>query len=89
VLIPPKRLIGMEDVDTDSNPPKPQKKSTQTREQFQSDLPQYVRYDDLARSAFYRDTDLFVICNPHCVLDIVVAVMDFRNLKGTEQGPEG
>jgi hypothetical protein len=56
---------------------------------FQSDIPKYVRYDDLPRSLCYGDIDLFVIRNPNGGSDVIVAVIDFRNLKGTEQGAEG
>jgi hypothetical protein len=56
---------------------------------FQSDIPKYVRYDDLPRTLCYGDIDLFVIRNPYGGSDVIVAVIDFRNLKGTEQGAEG
>lgn len=48
-----------------------------------------VRYDDLPKTVCYGDIELFVIRNPQGGSDIVVAVVDFRNLKGTEQGSEG
>ena len=56
---------------------------------FQSDIPKYVRYDDLPQALCYGDIDLFVIRNPDGGCDVIVAVIDFRNLKGTEQGSEG
>ena len=56
---------------------------------FQSDIPRYIRYDDLPRTLCYGDIDLFVIRNPDSGSDVIVAVIDFRNLKGTEQGSEG
>jgi hypothetical protein len=56
---------------------------------FQSDIPKYVRYDDLPTTLCYSDIDLFVIRNPDGGSDVIVAVIDFRNLKGTEQGAEG
>ena len=58
-------------------------------DEFQSDIPKYVRYDDLPRTLCYGDIDLFVIRNPDGGSDVIVAVIDFRNLKGTEQGAEG
>jgi hypothetical protein len=56
---------------------------------FRSDIPKYVRYDDLPRTLCNGDIDLFVIRNPDGGSDVIVAVIDFRNLKGTEQGAEG
>jgi hypothetical protein len=56
---------------------------------FRSDIPKYVRYDDLPRALCYGDINLFIIRNPDGGSDVVVAVIDFRNLKGTEQGAEG
>ena len=56
---------------------------------FQSDIPEYVRYDDLPRTLCYGDIDLFVIRNPDGGSDVIVAVIDFRNLKGIEQRSEG
>jgi hypothetical protein len=56
---------------------------------FRSDIPKYIRYDDLPRVLCYGDIDLFVIRNPDGGSDVIVAVIDFRNLKGTEQGAEG
>jgi len=56
---------------------------------FQSDIPKSVRHDDLPRTLCYGDIDLFVVRNPDGGSDVIVAVIDFRNLKGTEQGAEG
>jgi hypothetical protein len=39
---------------------------------------------DLAPVLYYLDIDLFVIRNPEGSSDVVVAVIDIRNLKGTE-----
>ena len=58
-------------------------------DEFQSDIPKYVRYDDLPRTLCYGDIDLFVIRNSEGGSDVIVAVIDFRNLKGTEQGTKG
>jgi hypothetical protein len=43
-------------------------------------------YYNLPKTVCYGDIELFVIRGGS---DIVVAVVDFRNLKGTEQGSEG
>lgn len=56
---------------------------------FQSDIPKYVRSDGLPRTLSYGDIDLFVIRNPDGGSDVIVAVIDIRNLKDTEQGSEG
>lgn len=57
---------------------------------FQSDIPRHDRYDDLPQALCYGDIDLFVIRNPDDGgSDVIAAVIDFRNLKGTEQGSEG
>ena len=52
-------------------------------------MPDYVRYDDLPRTVCYGDVDLFVIRNPEGGSDVLVAVINFRNLKGQPQGAEG
>jgi hypothetical protein len=59
------------------------------KKQSLSDVPDYVRYDDLPRTVCYGDVDLFVIRNPEGGSDVLVAVIDFRNLKGQPQGAEG
>jgi hypothetical protein len=56
---------------------------------FQSDIPKYIRYDDLPRTLCYGDNDLFFIRNPDGRSDVIAAEIDFRNLKGTEEGAEG
>jgi hypothetical protein len=65
------------------------KRESKRLDDFQSDIPKYVRYNDLPPTLCYRDIDLFVIRNPEGKSDVVAAVVDFRNLKGTEQGAEG
>ena len=67
--------------------PEPSKRRCKTPDDFQSDISS-IRYDDLPKTVCYGDIDLFVIRNPEGGSDVVVAV-DFRNLKGTEQGAEG
>ena len=69
--------------------PESSERRRKTRDNFQSDIPQYIRYNDLPKTLCYRDIDLFVIRNPDGGSDIVVAVVDFRNLKRTEKGAEG
>ena len=61
----------------------------QPKKQSPSDVPDYVRYDELPRTVCYGDVDLFVIRNPEGGKDVLVAVIDFRNLKGRQQGAEG
>lgn len=51
---------------------------------FQSNIPNYIWYNDLPTTLCYDDIDLFVIGNPEGRSDVVVVVVDFRNLKGTE-----
>jgi len=41
---------------------------------FQSDIPNYIRYDDLPTTLCYDDIDLFAIGNPEGGSDVVVAV---------------
>jgi len=65
------------------------KKRRKTLDDFQSYIPKYIQYDDLPPALCYGDIDLFVIRNLEGGSDVVVAVIDFRNLKGTEQGAEG
>ena len=69
--------------------PPSSKRWRRNRDDFQSDIPKYIRYDDLPPTLCYRDIDLFVIRNPQGGSDVPAAVVDFRNLKGTEQGAEG
>jgi hypothetical protein len=38
--------------------------------------------DELPRTVYYGDVGLFVIRNPEDGKDVLVAVIDFRNLKG-------
>ena len=64
------------------------KRSRKTHDDFQTDIPKYIRYDELPRTVCYRDINLFVICNPEGGSDVVVSVVDFRNAKGTEQDAE-
>jgi hypothetical protein len=59
------------------------------KKQSLSDIPDYVRYDELPRTVYYGDVDLFVIRNPEGGKDVLMAVIDFRNLKGRQQGAEG
>jgi hypothetical protein len=47
-------------------------------------LPGYVRYDPLPRTVCYGDVKLFAIRNPEGGMDVIVAVIHFRNLKGRE-----
>ena len=54
------------------------------KKQSLSDVPDYVRYDELPRTVCYGDVDLFVIRNPEGGKDVLVAVIDFRNLKGQQ-----
>jgi hypothetical protein len=53
-----------------------------SKKQSLSDVPDYVRYDELPRTVYYGDVDLFVIRNPEGGKDVLVTVIDFRNLKG-------
>jgi hypothetical protein len=46
--------------------------------QSPSDVPDYVRYDELPRTVCYGDVDLFVIRNPEGGRDVPVAVIDFK-----------
>jgi hypothetical protein len=96
ILVPPNSVITMSEESEEleagqeaGQEPESSKRRCKTRDDFQSDIPQYIRYDDLPKTLCYRDIDLFVIRNPDGGSDIVVAVVDFRNLKGTEQGAEG
>lgn len=86
VLVPPKAPAVTQEMEEGNNPVK---KAGQARGHRQSDIPKFVRYDDLPKTVCYGDIELFVIRNPQGGSDIVVAVVDFRNLKGTEQGSEG
>jgi hypothetical protein len=70
-------------------PPDLSKRRRHTRDDYKSDIPQYVRYDKLPRYLCYRYIDLFVIRDPEGGSDVVVAVVNFRNIKGTEQGADG
>ena len=96
ILVPPNSVITTSEESEEleagqeaGQEPESSKRRRKTRDGFQSDIPQYIRYDDLPKTLCYRDIDLFVIRNPDGGSDIVVAVVDFRNLKGTEQGAEG
>jgi Protein of unknown function (DUF3435) len=81
VLVPPKAPAVTQEMEEGNNPVK---KAGQARGHRQSDIPKFVRYDDLPKTVCYGDIELFVIRNPQGGSDIVVAVIDFRNLKGTE-----
>jgi hypothetical protein len=50
----------------------------------QSYIPKYIRYDDLPSILCYEDIDLFVVRNPEGGSDVIITVINFRNLKGTE-----
>lgn len=52
------------------------------KRQSLSDMPDYMRYDELPRIVYYGNIDLFVIRNPEGGKDVLMAVIDFRNLKG-------
>jgi hypothetical protein len=56
--------------------------------QSPSDVPDYVRYDEIPRTVCYGDVDHFIIRNPEGGKGVLVAVIDFRNLKGRQQGAE-
>ena len=56
------------------------------KKQSPSDVPDYVRYDELPRTVCYNDVDLFVIRNPEGGSAVLVVVIEFRNLKGRQQG---
>jgi hypothetical protein len=47
-------------------------------------VPDYVRYDELPRTVCYGNVNLFVIRNPEGGKDVLMAVIDFRNLKGRQ-----
>ena len=65
------------------------KNSRKILDDFQSYIPKYIRYDDLPPALCYGDIDLFAIRNPKGASNVVVTMIDFRNLKGTDQGAEG
>jgi hypothetical protein len=92
VLFPAKPTAATETTAEEGNPSdvltfaqrrrRPKKKSP-------NDVPDYVRYDELPKTVYYGDVDLFVIRNPEGGRDVLTAVIDFRNLKGRQQGAEG
>ncbi|KAI9727203.1 MAG: hypothetical protein M1834_008511 [Cirrosporium novae-zelandiae] len=59
------------------------------RTSLNSRMPDFIRLDQLPHTICYRDIELFVIRNPSGGRDIVAALIDFRNLKGSEQGADG
>jgi hypothetical protein len=85
VLFPAKPITATETTAEEGHPSdvltfarrrrRPKKKSP-------SDVPDYVRYDELPKTVCYGDVDLFVIRNPEGDRDMLAAVIDFRNLKG-------
>jgi len=92
ILVPPRsEATALEELGTEDGTMKSygSKRRGEIQDDFQSDIPKYIRYDDLPTSLCYGDIDLFVIRNPDGGSDVIVAVIDFRNLKGTEQGAEG
>ena len=89
ILVPPTTATKGEEQQDGENEAKPSKRGRKGLHDFQSDVPRYVRYDDLPKTLCYGDVDLFVIRNPAGGSDVIVAVIDFRNLKGTEQGADG
>ena len=90
ILVPPSSIIMPSEKDGRAEEREGEISRSRKRvDEFQSDIPKYVRYDDLPRTLCYGDIDLFVIRNPEEGSDVIVAVIDFRNLKGTEQGAEG
>ena len=54
------------------------------QDNFQNVTPQYVRYDDLSQSLCYGGIELFVIQDPEGGSDVPVAIVETRNIKGTE-----
>jgi hypothetical protein len=93
ILVPPNSIATtLEDLEAEQGERQEAelaKKRRKTLDDFQSYIPKYIRYDDLPPVLCYGDIDLFVIRNPEGGSDVVVVVIDFRNLKGTEQGAEG
>ena len=94
ILVPPASTDSTSPEDSEAGKdakeePSLSKRDGESGDDFRSDIPRHIRYDELPRYLCYRDIDLFVIRNPEGDSDIVVAVVDFRNLKGTEQGTEG
>jgi hypothetical protein len=84
VLFPPESSGDLPDA-----PVNQRRKPKSALDEFRSDLPEYIRYDELPKSVCYRNIELFVIRNPEGGRDIPVAVINFRNLKGQDQGAEG
>jgi hypothetical protein len=56
---------------------------------FQSDLPKYISFDDLPKTACYRGIELFFLKDPESKCDVLCAITEFRNLKGRPEGADG
>jgi hypothetical protein len=92
ILFPAKPTAATETVVKEGNPSDVltfARRRGRPKKQSLSDVLDYVRYDELPRTVCYGDVDLFVIRNPEGGKDVLMAVIDFRNLKGRQQGAEG
>jgi hypothetical protein len=58
-------------------------------DRFRSNILKYVRFDDLSRTLYYDDINLFVIRNLDDKSNVIIVVIDLRNLKSIEQGTKG
>jgi hypothetical protein len=58
-------------------------------DEFPSDVPDYVYYDDMPKIVCYGDIELFITRNPEGGRDIPVAIVHIRNFKGREQDAAG
>jgi hypothetical protein len=92
VLFPAKPTAATETTAEEGNPSDVltfAQRRRRPKKESPSDVPDYVRYDELPKTVCYGDVDLFVIRNPEGGRDVLAAVIDFRNLKGRQQGAEG
>ena len=78
ILVPPNSIITTSEESEElkagqeaGQEPESSERRRKTRDDFQSDIPQYIRYDDLRKTLCYRDIDLFVIRNPDGGSDIL------------------
>jgi hypothetical protein len=80
-IVPPKSVRAASEEPSAENEMAGQKrrpkKGLKKLDDFQSDMPKYVRYDDIPPTLYYHDIDLFMIRNPEGGSDVVVAVVDF------------
>ena len=85
VLFPAKPTAATETTTEEGNPSDVltfAQRRRRLKKKSPSDVPDYVRYDELPKTVCYGDVDLFVIRNPEGGRDVLAAVIDFRNLKG-------